>query len=146
LSWLLDTNALIALAWDGHEHHEAMHRWFEPHAAEGWATTAFVQAGFLRIASQPWFSSKVISMARVAETLLNTLAHPRHRLLAMDFEVQRVLTVCTGGLYGHRQVTDAFLLAAAARHRCRLLTFDNGIPSLLASDAERQRLVKVLEA
>lgn len=144
MSWLLDTNALIALGWKGHEHHEPMHRWFARHAADGWATTALVQSGFLRIASQPWFSGKVVSMAHVAEVLLNTLAHPKHRLLALDFGVDRVLTVCTGGLYGHRQVSDAFLLTAAARHRCRLLTFDSGIPSLLASDAERQRLVRVL--
>ncbi len=32
-------------------------------------------------------------------------------------------------LHGHRQVTDAYLLALAVRHGGRLVTFDLGVPS-----------------
>ena len=142
--WLLDANALIALGWPAHEHHAAMQRWFKRHAAEGWATTAVTQSAFVRIVSQPAFSGRVISVPQIAELLLRNTAHPRHRLLAMDFGFEQVLGCCSGGLYGHRQITDAYLLATAARHSARLVTFDSGIAQLLATPTERERLLSVL--
>ena len=45
----------------------------------------------------------------------------------------------TGGVVGHRQVTDAWLLTIAVQHKMKLLTFDQGLSMLLATDAERQR-------
>ncbi len=144
MSWLLDANALIALGWTAHEHHGAMRAWFQRHAHEGWATTAVTQAAFVRIVSQPAFAGRVIAMTQVAELLLRNTAHPHHRLLAMDFGFEQVLGCCSGGLFGHRQITDAYLLATAARHGAKLVTFDNGIASLLATDTERERLLSVL--
>lgn len=144
VSWLLDANALIALGWPAHEHHEPMRGWFGRHAGEGWATTAFTQSAFVRIVSQPAFSGHVIGMAQVAELLLRNTAHPRHRLLPLDFGFAQVLGCCSGGLFGHRQITDAYLLTTAARHGARLVTFDSGIRQLLATDTERERLLSVL--
>lgn len=142
--WLLDANALIALGWPAHEHHGAIRSWFKRHAAQGWATTAMTQAAFVRIVSQPAFSGRVIAVTQVAELLLRNTAHAQHRLLAMDFGFEQVLGCCTGGLYGHRQITDAYLLATAARHGARLVTFDSGISQLLATEPERERLLSVL--
>jgi toxin-antitoxin system PIN domain toxin len=145
LTWLLDANALIALGWQTHEHHGPMLAWFKRHAADGWATTVLTQSAFVRIVSQPAFSGRVIGVAQVAELLLRNTAHPRHQLLALDFGFEQVLGCCTGGLYGHRQITDAYLLTAAARHGARLVTFDTGITRLLATDTERERLLSVLQ-
>jgi toxin-antitoxin system PIN domain toxin len=142
--WLLDANALIALGWPAHEHHAAMRAWFASHAGEGWATTAVTQSAFVRIVSQPAFSGRVISVPQVAELLLRNTAHPQHRLLSMDFGFEQVLGCCSGGLYGHRQISDAYLLATASRHGARLVTFDSGIAQLLATDTERERLLSVL--
>lgn len=144
MSWLLDANALIALGWPAHEHHETVRRWFGRHAADGWATTAFTQAAFVRVVSQPAFAGRTIALGQVAELLLRNTSHPAHRLLPLDFGVEQVLGCCTGGLLGHRQVTDAYLLTAAARHGLRLVTFDRGINALLATDAERGRLLHLL--
>jgi toxin-antitoxin system PIN domain toxin len=140
---LLDANALIALGWPAHEHHGRMRQWFSAHAHQGWATTALSQAAFVRIVSQPAFAGRPIPVAHVAELLLRNTAHPQHRLLALDFGLEQVLGTCTGGLYGHRQVTDAWQLAAAARHGVPLLSFDTGIGQLLATPAERHRLLWV---
>jgi uncharacterized protein len=144
LSWLLDANALIALGWPAHEHHAAMQRWFQRRAREGWSTTAMTQAAFVRIVSQPAFSGRVIAVSQVAELLLRNTAHARHSLLAMDFGFEQVLGCCTGGLLGHRQITDAYLLTTAARHGARLVTFDSGISALLATDTEREKLLSLL--
>ncbi len=142
--WLLDANALIALGWPAHEHHAAVRRWFARHAAAGWATTAMTQAAFVRIVSQPAFAGRVIGVPQVAELLLRNTAHAAHRLLPIDFGFEQVMGCCTGGLFGHRQITDAYLLTAASRHGARLVTFDTGIASLLATDTEREQLLSVL--
>lgn len=139
MSYLLDANALIALGWPAHEHHERMIRWFKAHARHGWATTALTQAAFVRIISQPAFSGRAIGVSEIAEVLLRNTAHPRHRFLALDFGIEQVLGCCTGGLRGHRQITDAWLLTLAVRNEARLVTFDSGIAQLLATAAERER-------
>ena len=43
---------------------------------------------------------------------------------------------------GHRQVTDAWLLTAAVQNGMKLLSFDHGVPMLLATAAERQRHIE----
>ncbi len=141
---LLDVNALIALGWDSHHHHEAMVAWFNRRAREGWATCAITQAGFVRVLSQPAVAKQAPSIAKLAESLAHNLAHQARRLLPLDFGFGDVLACCSGGVVGHRQVTDAYLLTAAVRAGARLLTFDSGIAQLLATDAERQRHMLVL--
>lgn len=137
MSYLLDANALIALGWPTHEHHERVIRWFKAHARHGWATSALTQAAFVRIISQPAFSGRAIGVSEIAELLRNT-AHPQHRFLALDFGIEQVLGSCTGGLRGHRQITDAWLLTRAMRNQVKLVTFDGTI-ALLATTEERQQ-------
>jgi uncharacterized protein len=141
---LLDVNALIALGWDAHQHHDTMVAWFNRHAKQGWATCAMTQSGFVRVLSQPAVASAALSVADLAAALLRNLAHPAHRLLALDFNFDEVVARCSGGVVGHRQITDAYLLTAAIRADARLVTFDQGVPQLLATDAERRRHVLVL--
>ena len=138
MSYLLDANALIALGWPAHEHHGRMIRWFKSHARQGWATCALTQAAFVRIISQPAFAGQAVSVSDVSELLLRNTCHPQHRLLALDFGFEQVLGHCTGGVRGHRQITDAWLLALAARNNAKLVSFDTGIPQLLATGAERE--------
>ena len=84
--------------------------------------------------------------SEVIELLARTTAHPRHNYYSIDFDMRRVQEACTGGLLGHRQITDAWLLTTAIRHRARLVTFNKGIASLLATQAERAAHVMVLQA
>lgn len=139
MSFLLDANALIALGWPPHEHHERMLKWFKRRAGEGWATTAFTQAAFVRVMLQPSFSPRPLAVTDVAGLLLRNTAHPNHRLLTMSFGFEEVLGCCTGGLVGHRQITDAYLLTTAIVHSVKLVTFDAGVAQLLATQAERER-------
>jgi uncharacterized protein len=145
VSHLLDANALIALGWTQHEHHEKISRWFRNHARDGWATSAFTQAAFVRVISQPAFSGHSIGIGDIVELLLRNTGHPKHRLLPLDFGFEEVMGWCTGGLLGHRQVTDAWLLALAIRHKVKLLTFDSGITQLLATPQERQQHLSILD-
>lgn len=141
---LLDVNALIALIWEEHQFHARMATWFTRHAPGGWATCAMTQSGFVRVMNQPALVQPARTVAELAEALAHNVAQRGHRLLPLDFGFDAVLACCTGGVVGHRQITDAYLLTAAVRAGARLLTFDRGITQLLATDAERQRHVLVL--
>ena len=141
---LLDANALIALGWPALEHHERMHHWFARQARRGWGSCALTQAAFVRIVCQPAFAGRALAIAEVAEVLRRNLAHPAHRLVPLDFNFDVALRVCSGGVVGHRQVTDAWLLAAAVRAGMKLVTFDGGVAALLNTDAERNAHLVVL--
>ena len=143
--FLLDANVLIALCWSNHAHHKAALSWFKGHAAHGWATCAFTQSAFVRVILQPAFSNSAMQAAEVIELLALNTAHAKHHYLDVDFDMRAVQTACTGGLLGHRQITDAWLLATAIRHKTKLVTFDAGIASLLATPAERTAQLTVLK-
>jgi uncharacterized protein len=143
---LLDANALIALCWPAHEHHEVMVAWFKKNARRGWATCALTQAALVRISLQPAFAGRSITVADVAALLTQNTAHSQHEFLPLDFEFETVRKQCTGGLWGHRQITDAWLLTAAIRHGHKLLTLDRGLSALLATDQERKAHVVALGA
>ena len=126
---LLDVNALVALAWDSHVHHQAVRAWFAANSAEGWATCPVTESGFVRVSSNP----KVLPSFIAVEAAIGVLAALRavgdHRFLANDVSLTDAdLPVITG----HRQVTDAQLLTLARRHGIRLVTFDAGIAALAA--------------
>ncbi len=146
MSHLLDVNALIALAWPTHEHHNNMVDWFRQHSRAGWATNTLTQSAFMRIVSQRAFSGRSISIVDVAELLLRNTAHPKHRFVPLNFDFAEVLGTCSGGIVGHRQITDAWLLTAAIRNKMKLVTFDAGIGQLLQTAAEREKHISTLGA
>ena len=98
----------------------------------------------MRVLSQPAVGAGTATVAELVQGLERNLAHPAHRLLPLDFGFVEVLARCSGGVVGHRQVTDAYLLTAAMRAGMKLLTFDSGLGSLLASDAERAAHIELL--
>lgn len=127
---LLDVNALVALAWPNHVGHQAARKWFMSAAADGWRTTPVTESGFVRISS----NRKAMPLAAtpdVAGQMLERLTeHGLH-----DFWPDTVRRV-TGDAFelnelrGHRQVTDAHLLAVTAANGGRLVTFDTGLKDL----------------
>ncbi len=141
---LLDVSALIALGWNAHKNHETMVSWFKGHSKQGWGTCAFTEAGFVRVLSQPALGAAQSSVVELAAALAHNLAHPAHRRLTLDFDFADVMSCCTGGVVGHRQITDAYLLTAAMRAGMKLLTFDSGLGTLLASSAERSAHIELL--
>ena len=54
---LLDVNVLIALFDQEHVHHELSHDWFSDNRRDGWATCPVTENGFLRVLSNPAYSS-----------------------------------------------------------------------------------------
>ncbi len=137
MSFLLDANALIALCWPQHIHHKSIQKWFGRHAAQGWSTCALTQAAFVRISLQPAFALRSTGLDEVAELLAEVTSHATHSVVSLVDTFDAVVNACSGGIVGHRQITDAWLLTTAIANRVKLVTFDHGISSLLATERER---------
>ena len=124
---LLDVNPLIALLWPAHEHHEPAHRWFNRVSGRRWATCPLTELAFVRIVSDPAFSSDALTPMDALLLLDQNLEHCSHVFWPDDLPVRPSVFKEIGQVEGHRQVTDGYLLALAAMHRGVLATFDRGL-------------------
>ncbi len=140
---LLDVNLLVALFDPDHAHHEPAHRWFEARRSGGWATCPLTENGLVRILSNPAYHPAAERPATIAGRLRVFRESGDHVFwpddLTLSDSSRFELTV------GHRQLTDAYLLALALVHRGRLATFDRSIP-LKAVRGAGPRHVEVIRA
>jgi len=136
---LLDVNALVALAWDSHVHHAAIRAWFDARSAADWATCPITESGFVRVSSNPKVLPSPIGVDAARGVLASLRSVGAHRFLVDDVSItERDVP----RMVGHRQVTDAHLIALARRARTRVVTFDAGVLAL--GGAEDVELLPVL--
>lgn len=128
--FLLDANVLIALAWPEHDAHKRAGNWFARYARTGWATCPITQAAFVRILSNPAFSPHALSPKNAVAVLEANVKLPGHRFWADSISVTQAFELVGKRVFGHQQITDAYLLALAVHNRGRLATMDEGIGSL----------------
>jgi len=125
-TYLLDANALIALAVADHEHHDR---------AAAWA--AHVE----RIALCPIVEGALVRfLVRIGESPATAAAvlvemHASSRCELWEDSVSYT-AADLGHVVGHRQVTDAYLAALAASRGGRLVTFDQALATTLAEDVD----------
>src|SRR2546430_11813946 len=127
MTYLLDANVLIALAWPGHAFHERVQRWFGRNSAAGWATCPFTQAAFVQIVSNPAFSDRSPTPLEAMESLAITLKHPHHQFWPDDLSFNEAVKVFRSRLVGHRQTSDAYLLGLALHRGGKPPVLDPGI-------------------
>mgnify|MGYP000892163847 CR=1 FL=1 len=120
---LLDGNVLVAMAYPPHVHHAATRQWFG-RQQRPFATCPITQGTLLRI---------LLNFGAVPATddavgiLRGFVEHPRHRFWPDGVDY---LQVDWKGVIGHRQVTDAYLVALARKNGGKLATFDKGVAAL----------------
>jgi len=137
---LLDVNVLIALLDANHTMHERAMSWLSKHVTEGWASCPLTQNGCVRIMSQPAYPA-ARPAAQVAERLAEACAAPEHRFWPADISLMGNDHVDWSNVLGHRQVTDAYLLALAVRNKGRFVTFDQRISLQVAKGAKPDNLL-----
>ncbi len=126
MRYLLDVNVLIALLDNGHNAHAKAANWFVANA-DGWASCPITQLGVIRIMSQPSYPRQ--QMARdVWEALSLTAANTNHAFWPDDASLLEHGIVDWRKIIGHRQITDAYLLALAVKRGGKLVTFDRPLP------------------
>lgn len=124
---LLDVNVLIALFDGAHTHHEAAHDWFADNQGHGWATCPTVQNGFIRVLSNPAYPGRSTSLGDAIDRLRQFTATAGHAFWPDDRSILEPSLFDPTLARGHRQITDVYLLAIAAKNHGRLATFDRRI-------------------
>ena len=134
---LLEVNVLLALAWPNHQHHQAAHAWFHAESRHGWATCALTQLAFVRLSSNPAYTSEAVPPQEGVALLAKFTAHKRHQFW-------KELPPLAGPMFqraiGHQQVIDAYLVALARHHKGRVVTLDGR----LAAHARKAEDVTVI--
>lgn len=132
--FLLDVNVLIALVCEGHVAHTTVKRWFQQAGAKNWATCPLTEASFVRIVSNPKFSQPSVDVSEALEMLNIVSKLPGHRFWPIDIGFLDAVAPLTERLFGHQQVSDAYLLGMAVKKKGRLVTLDQAIQALAGSE------------
>lgn len=141
---LLDVNVLIALLDAGHVHHRLVTDWLQRELHLGWASCPLTQNGCVRIMSQPAYPG-VLPAAEIAARLAEASAHPSHQFWPADINLLDVRIFQWAHILGHRQITDAYLLALAVRRKGRFVTLDRRISIQAVMDSASKHLFCITE-
>ena len=137
---LLDVNVLIALLDAAHVHHRLATSWLGRHIQQGWASCPITQNGCIRIMSQPAYPNAKPA-AVVAQRLAEAAEQQWHEFWTDDVSLLEPALLDWSAVLGSRQVTDAYLVALAVRHRGRFVSFDGGIELKTVRGAQTANLV-----
>lgn len=139
--YLADVNVLVALIDEGHVHHKMVKKWFDMTGNRDWGVCAFTEAGFLRVTTNPKLGSLSVEQAtRVLETVTK---HKGYRFWPISEGWASLVEPFCERVFGHQQITDAFLLGLAVKEGGVLVTLDKAIQYL--AGAKYAESVLVLE-
>lgn len=125
MRWLLDVNALVALAHEGHASHPRVLGWFASllDSGAGLATCSITEVGFVRVSIQAGLEVDAPAAVETLKVLKESSRLP-FEIVGDSLGADRLPAFVTGA----RQVTDGHLLELALEHAMQLATLDKGIP------------------
>ncbi|MGO8698955.1 MAG: TA system VapC family ribonuclease toxin [Limisphaerales bacterium] len=128
MRYLLDVNALIALAHTGHVFHAKAGNWFLSVAAtaRGFHTCSITEIGFVRVSVVTGLQPDVVT-AQQALDALKSSSRIRFELIADDVGVAQLPAF----VKRPQAITDGHLFELARKNSMQLVTFDHGIPHAL---------------
>jgi len=128
MRYLLDVNALIALAHTGHALHSKAIAWYGSisKSAVGLHTCAITELGFVRVSVMTGLQPD-IEAAKQALDALKSSSKVRFELIADDIGAAQLPSFVKKA----QAVTDGHLIELARKHSVRLATLDQGIPGAL---------------
>jgi toxin-antitoxin system PIN domain toxin len=141
VKYLADVNVLIALMDEDHIHRKIVAKWFDASAEAEFGVCAFTETGFLRVTTNPKAGSHSIEEALDALASLNN--HAGYRLWPMAEGWAALVEPFRERVFGHQQITDAYLLGLAVKEDGVLVTLDKGI--LYMAGTQYRENVLVLE-
>ncbi len=137
---LYDVNALLAILDKNHDSHGKVAAWYAANAEQRWVSCPLTQNGCLRILSQPGYANPV-SLSEAFQLLTAATLTQAHQFLPDDVSLLDSTLVNASRLSGHRQLTDVYLLALAAKNNVRLVTLDTRISLGAVRGATEEHLV-----
>ncbi|MFO0599044.1 MAG: TA system VapC family ribonuclease toxin [Myxococcaceae bacterium] len=123
MTWLLDTNVLLALSSAQHQDHEAAQRWFA--GVQRFASCPITQGGLLRNFARMQDRASLREAWNFLEAVLD---HDAHEFWADVIDYRS--SVPHVQLQGAAQVTDAYLAALARHYGGRVATFGRAFAAL----------------
>ena len=138
---LLDVNVIIALLDPDHAFHERAHVWWAANMKRGWASCPVTENGVVRIISNPGYSQKMrFAPGDLIGRLRKFTGQSNHEFWPDEISLRDEKIFAAERIHSSRQLTDLYLLALAAQHQGRLVTFDQGIPVSAVSHAKASNL------
>jgi toxin-antitoxin system PIN domain toxin len=125
--YLLDVNVLVALTEPEHVHHQTATKWFNTPGLD-WGLCAFSEAGFLRVTTNP--KAGAHSVQDSTEVLAALASNPGYRFWPISASWTAVAAPFHERIFGHQQITDAYLLGLALKEDGILVTMDKAIKYL----------------
>jgi predicted nucleic acid-binding protein len=128
MRYLLDVNALIALAHTGHSLHAKAIGWYRSvlGSATGFHTCSITELGFVRVSVLTGLQ-RDIAGAKQALGALKSSSKVRFELISDDLGVAQLPAF----VKSPQSITDGHLVELARKHSIRLVTLDRGIPGSL---------------
>jgi predicted nucleic acid-binding protein len=126
MTYLLDVNALLALGYALHVHHDHAEAWIAQLQTGGipsLATCAITELGFVRVASGAVAHSVDVATAKLELAQLKQSAVVSFKFLNDELAADRLPAWVTKS----GQTTDGHLVALAGAHGAKLATFDADI-------------------
>ena len=112
--------------------------------AEGWASCPITENGVVRIMSNPGYSERArFAPADLIARLRAFASQTDHEFWPDDISLRSPEVFTLERILGSRQLTDIYLLALAANHAGRLVTFDENISMEPARSATALNLLTV---
>jgi len=138
LRYLLDVNVLIALTEQGHMHHRTVVKWFNTPGLD-WGLCAFSEAGLLRVTANSNVGK--VSVWEASEILKALEKHPGYRYWPITAGWSVLAEPFRERIYGHQQITDAYLLGLAIKENGVLVTLDKAFKFLAGERYSKHLLV-----
>lgn len=124
---LLDLNVLIALTDDSHQHHERAWEWLKSSGQQSWGICPLTEAGYVRVTTNPAAHTGARTLAKSAAILEELARVPGYCYWQMTESWVTLTAPFADRIFGHQQVTDAYLLGMAIKSDGVLVTFDRGL-------------------
>lgn len=124
MSYLLDINVLLALAWPNHVHHGPARTWFAASHAMGWMTCGVTESGFIRVSSNVRVTPDARTPAEAAMLLNRICALDGHAFVADSVSLADAHTLLGQIAPSSAAVVDAHLILLANAAGATFVTFD----------------------
>lgn len=138
-SHILDVNVLIALTDQAHVHHKLVLKWFIGSANLDWGWCPFSEAGFLRVTTNPKFGGHSVDVATAV--LADLRERPGFQFWPIDVTWPDLVAPIQAKIFGHQQITDAYLLGLAIQKRAVVVTLDKAFKQMAGAQFSSNVLV-----
>jgi toxin-antitoxin system PIN domain toxin len=138
---LLDLNVLLAFADPEHVLYRAAQEWFDSSGHRDWGLCPLTEAGFVRVSTNPAIGSGYRTFKQAAAILAGFAKHSGYRYWPIADGWAALTASFADRIFGHQQVTDAYLLGLAIKEDGVLVTFDRGLRYMAGAEFSRNLLV-----